>query len=253
MAKMFKAGVAFIPKKFNFPNSSLLKPGAIKPGAIKIGAIKPSAIKPGASIKKGAIKIGAIKPKAGTIVKGAAVSAAVVAASVNYSEKKKENEKLVVDCKNACMPYHKNIEEEVALPIILSAENYNNNSLNEWHYPERTEFNGPGCEKNYAMCKNQRDCVPGDTRASCKVNSLETFNRCAEECERMCRKCYPDPKPVETTLESLADVRDGLADGMGDIFGDIFGEIFGEFGEIFILFFLFCGGMLLFFAFKKKN
>jgi hypothetical protein len=102
-----------------------------------------------------------------------------------WMAKKGEVEELVAECLLSCMPQHKNIEKPEAPPVVLSEENYSNNSLKEWYYPAKNELNGPNCEENSAMCKSPRDCTPGDTRASCKINSLETFNRCAEDCTHM--------------------------------------------------------------------
>lgn len=172
--------------------------------------------------------------------KTAAVSGTLAYASYQslktYMEQRGEFDEIIGECLGSCLPQHNNTEKPEALPIILSEENYNNDTLNEWYFPVSNEFNGPDCEETEALCKKLRDCTPGDARALCKANSIETFHRCAEDCDAKCKRCIPDPTLL-TALTSTA--RSEVGDVLGELFGDdIFSYIVGFFCVILGIYFL---------------
>ena len=161
--------------------------------------------------------------------KGAAVVGGLAYASYQSiktgMKMQEEVDELVAECLLSCLPQHPNIEKPEAPAICLSEDNYNNVALKEWYFPSKNELNGPDCEENSALCKKPRDCTANDVRSICKANSLDTYNRCSEDCEAKCRRCIPNPTALQAVISTAVEGVDTVAGGVGEALGSVAGAL----------------------------
>lgn len=215
------------------PPAAAAKKGAAGAGAAGAGAAGSAArgtddVAAAATKKKTNAYAKALKNK-GKLAKGAAVVGGLAYASYEsvktWIEKTEEVEELVAECLLSCLPQHPNIEMPEAPPICLSEENYNNEALKDWYFPSKNLLNGPDCEENSTLCKKPRDCTSNDVRSICKPNSLETFNRCAEDCNAQCRRCIPNPTALAAVVSTAVKSTGTVTDGVGEVLGSVAGAL----------------------------